>query len=371
MTQFLRSIILTLFLTAFILDTSSGQSISPPNETNKRMLFIGQDLNSINGYLENCESCPAPDGFVTYLSLGSLTQKDFYGALGFTKGGKQYSKNVDWGAGPLNAYSLVQEHPGKRIQIGLYMVDLLRKISRGELNQHIKQLARFFQEFPQTTFYLRIGYEFDGKWNHYDPGEYVAAFQYIVDLLRKKKVENVQYVWHASASPVDDLVDGYKEDIMRYYPGDQYVDWMAISWFLPPTVGPEGSSQQELADEMANIARQKGKPLMIAESANQGYSNSELTKRNIAEVLDGPSGKNPVPKSPDEIWEAWYAPFFGWMEANGDVLKGLSYINAHWDSQQLWAAPYSQGYWGDSRIEVQAEIRQRWIAEFEKAFWGK
>jgi len=110
---------------------------------------------------------------------------------------------------------------------------------------------------------------------------------------------------------------------------------------------------------------------MIAESANQGYSNSDLTKRNISKILDGPSGKDTMSKEAETIWKEWYDPFFKWIRKNGDVVKGVSYINANWDSQQMWGPPYQQGYWGDSRIEVNEKIRENWIKEFSKPFWGK
>ena len=351
------------------------ESSKPTREIGKtspnRLLFIGQDLKSINGYLDNCKECPKPDGYTTYLSMGFLTQKDFYGGLGYTKMKKHYKTNVDWGAGPLNAYSLANEHQESHIQIGLYMVNQTRNVFEGKLDKDIKHLGNYFNEFPNTTFFLRIGYEFDGNWNNYDAGEYIKAYQYIVDRLKKKNVRNVKFVWHACASPIDDIIEGYKENLMKFYPGDDYVDWIAISWFLPPPTGPEGSTQKELADEVVAIAKQKNKPMMIAESANQGYDNSELTKRNITQILDGPSGQNKIQKDSEQIWNEWYAPFFNWIEENGDVIKGLSYINADWDSQQMWRPPYHQGYWGDSRIEVNEDIKKRWIKEFSKPFWGK
>lgn len=339
--------------------------------SSERLLFIGQDLTSINGYIKNCKDCPEPDGYITYLNIEKLSEKGFYGGLGYTNNKKYYKSKVDWGAGPLNAYTLASEYKGDHLQIGLYMVDQSRKIFEGQLDKEIKHLANFFKEFPDVRFYLRIGYEFDGNWNNYDSGEYKKAYQYIVELLKKRDVKNVKYVWHACASPIDDLIEGYKEDLMNYYPGDEYVDWLAISWFLGPSLGRKGSTQKELSNEVVAIARQKNKPLMIAESANQGYSNSDETKRNITNILDGPSGKNRIMKKSQEIWNDWYAPLFKWIKENGDVIKGLSYINSNWDSQQMWGPPYHQGYWGDSRIEVNDEIRRLWIEEFSKSFWRK
>ena len=350
---------------------TSSDLLETIQTTPNRLLFIGQDLNSIKGYLDNCTDCPKPDGYISYLGLAHLSQKDFYGGLGYTNNRKHYKSNIQWGAGPLNAYTLASEYPGSHIQIGLEMVNQAHKVFESKLDKEIKHLGDFFKEFPNHTFYLRIGYEFDGNWNNYNSREYIKAYQYIVDMLRKRNVHNVKFVWHACASPIDDIIEGYKENIMDYYPGDQYADWLAISWFLSPDRGPKGSSQKELSDEVATIARQKNKPMMIAESANQGYSNSSLTKRNITKILDGNSGNDMIIKTAEEIWNEWYGPYFDWIKENGDVVKGISYINANWDAQQMWGPPYDQGYWGDSRIEVNKEIKRLWIEEFSKSFWGK
>ncbi len=328
------------------------------------VLFIGQDLNSIAGY-KACQSCPKVDGYTTYLNLALLRKQDFYGALGYTKKRKSYPETIDWGGGPLNAYQLAAQNPNSAIQIGLYLVDALDKVNDGRLDKEIQQLASFFQEFPKTQFYLRIGYEFDGYWNHYERRSYIKAFQTIVTYLRNEGVSNVQFVWQSCTSPVDDILDGGKENMMQYYPGDDYVDWFGLSWFLHPDIGPQGSTQKELALELVNLAKEHGKPVMICESANQGFDNSKLTKANISTILDGPSGQNQLKKSADDIWNEWYQPFFTFVADHSETIQAISYINANWDEQDLWNVPYEQGYWGDSRVEVNDTIRIRWTQAVE------
>ena len=39
----------------------------------------------------------------------------------------------------------------------------------------------------------------------------------------------------------------------------------------------------------------------------------------------------------------------------------MAYINANWDNQALWAKPYHNGYWGDSRLEANEEIAKRFL----------
>jgi hypothetical protein len=50
---------------------------------------------------------------------------------------------------------------------------------------------------------------------------------------------------------------------------------------------------------------------------------------------------------------------FKYINENSDVIRGLAYINANWDAQPRWGAPHNEGYWGDSRLEVNPEIAKR------------
>ena len=65
----------------------------------------------------------------------------------------------------------------------------------------------------------------------------------------------------------------------------------------------------------------------------------------------------------DAIWQEWFAPFFAYVEANRDIIRAVAYVNADWDSQSMWAAPYAEGYWGDSRIQANTEISRRWLQQ--------
>ncbi|MBX2846269.1 MAG: hypothetical protein KTR13_08655 [Saprospiraceae bacterium] len=362
---------LFLFLSTFACSQQGLLSETTPRvpESGQRVLFIGQDLQSIGDYVSECKACPTPGGVATYINFDGILRKDFYGALGWTKKKKVFDEDIDWGGGPLNAFKAVNNYPNSDVQIGLYLVDHCREIAEGQLDAELKQLGKFFMAHSETAFYLRIGYEFDGEWNNYYPEDYVAAFKHIVDAFRAAGIENVAYVWQSCTSPIDDIIEGFREDITRYYPGDEYVDWFAYSWFLSPNEGMEGSTQIDLANEVLDLARKHGKPVMVAESSNQGYDNLRLTNRNIAEIIDGPAGKELVNKSPEAIWAEWYDPFFDFIYANEDVIKAVTYINANWDGQDLWNSPYEQGYWGDSRIQVNKYIQERWLEEITKPGW--
>ena len=338
-----------------------------------KLLFVGQDLLSISDYMSDCENCPTPGGTAAYVNLSGVLQSDFYGALGYTEADQPYGVDVDWGGGPLNAYSNAIGFSNSAVQIGLYLVGETDNIASGGRDGEIVQMADFFKALPNTAFYLRIGYEFDGQWNGYSGPSYVDAYRRMVDILRREGVSNVAYVWQSSTSPIDDILDGGRENLLNYYPGDDYVDWFGMSWFLPPTetatVGATPSTQLFLANEMMSLARERNKPMMICESAAQGYDIQVGATSHISSVWDGDSGEGTVNKTGEQIWNEWFQPYFDYIYANDDVIKAVTYINADWDSQGLWDAPYEQGYWGDTRIQGNSVIETNWVNEITKAGW--
>jgi beta-mannanase len=365
---------------------TGGTTVIPGKFTppaGKTMLIIGQDLASISDYV-NSAQFPTPAGVTSYVSFFDiLNQGGGYGALGMTPTGQTpgASLDLDWGGGPLNTHSTAVAWPNSTLQIGLNMSEyansqgFLAQLGNGQKDAEIKQLAAFFKKISPKPVYLRIGYEFDGQWNagYQNKTNFINAFRRIVTVLRSEGVTNVAYVWQACASPIDDILEGAHEDINGWYPGDTYVDWVALSWFLLPTetppLGGSPANQITLANEVVDLGRAHNKPVMIAESTPQGYNLTALTNSNISTVWDGASGANTVSKAPAQIWSEWFTPFFNYIHANSDAIRAVSYINANWNAQGLWAPPYSQGYWGDTRVQANATIKANWQTEINTPFW--
>ena len=349
----------------------------------KVLLILGQDLDATADYV-NSGFFPTPGGITTYLSFYNMTGPSFpaYGALGQDIEGNALALSVDWGAGPLNAHRAAIDNPDSALVIGMGIAEGsgntiwasggLANIGVGAHDDNIRRLARFCKSIGKPV-YLRIAYEFDGAWNlgYEKKSSYIYAYRRIVDVMREEGVKNVAYVWQASASPIDDIIDGRRENIRDWYPGDDYVDWMGLSWFLPPDEMPVNvATQRQLADELLGFARAKNKPVMIAESTPGRYDLELLTKRNSGPLWDGEAGSEAVDKTADEIWQEWFVPFFAYIHNNSDVIRAAAYINADWDSQDSWSAPYHQGYWGDSRLQVNADIRRHWLSEVSNdLFW--
>lgn len=346
-----------------------------------RLLILGQDLLSVREFQQS-DCCPTPAGITTYLGLYNLIDESTaFGGLGIDIDGRPVEANYDGGGGVMNAYKASREFPHSSLVIGLNITEngrpgYLQKILDGQQDQQIQQLGQLIKTVNVPVF-LRIGYEFDGAWNqgYQDQQRYISVFQYIVDELRSSNVTNIATVWQASTSPVDDILDGKHEDIRGWYPGDAYVDWMGLSWFLGADEQPQTEqalqipTQKQLADELLSFARHQQKPVMVAESAPQGYDLSELNNRDHVAILDGPSGENQTNMSAEAIWQAWFAPFFAYIDDNADVIRAVAYINADWDAQSMWGPPYKEGYWGDSRVQKNPQITRYWLEATSGQDW--
>ncbi len=342
----------------------------------QRLLIMGQDLGAIRGYMDS-QCCPRPDGTTAYLDFYELlSQENDYGGLGIDGSGQPTGRESSWGAGPVNAYMTATEFGVDALAIGLSITENehpggLKRIVAGEYDEQARQLGRFISKVGGTV-YLRIGYEFDGAWNqgYQNRSRYVAAYRRIVDVLREQGVTNVRFVWQGSAAGVDEIIDGGHEDIADWYPGDGYVDWVGLSWFMHPdetaTVpGYRGATPGELSDELVAFARRRGKPVMIAEASPQAYDLKQRFTAHHSPIWDGASGSRPVTLTDREIWDGWFQPLFNYMAANADAIQALAYINCHWDSQPMWGPPYASGFWGDTRLQTNAEIAKRFTAAID------
>ncbi|MFR9778976.1 PA14 domain-containing protein [Micromonospora sp. MS34] len=302
---------------------------APPD--GKALMVVGQDLGGIKGYVQG--GLPAPGGTTTYCDIAEANQP-------YILYGCREDTVVDYGAGPVNAYDNLSDYPNSALVMGLYIVDNsgqnLNHIVDGTSDQYIDNLGKLFKDDGRPV-YLRIGYEFDGPWNHYDPTGYQAAFKHIVDRFRARGVDNVAYVWQA-ATYVSTT------NIEQWYPGDDYVDWTGVSYFqyFPAPY-----------DQMLAFSRAHNKPMLVAESSPQGYDLDARTNFWNGKVTD------------EDIWYGWFDGFFNWVHENRDVVRAVAYINTEWNAQPMWGA-----LWGDTRVEINPYVQNKWIEELNNPVMG-
>lgn len=300
-------------------EVDEERGLALPDE-GKIHLFIGQDLEAVGG-LEDynqgyIDYFGMPAGITTYTGVS-----DMDGLNRFT----------NYGAGDVHAKAYMDDDKFKdtMMAIGFFMVDDLETTINGEYDLHLKELADFIKAYENTIF-LRIGYEFNNGGNHYDPDLYIKAYRYVCDYLNNEKVMNYVSVWQADER-------GTSEELMKWYPGDDYVDWMAYSYFnQDPNVIGLG---------ILDLAREYNKPVMIA----------EVTPRVDIFLED-----NFV------MWHTWYQTFLTHVRDNIDVVKAVSYINCRWRTQEMWLG---QG-WGDSRLQLTDYYRDHWLEELQSGIWN-
>lgn len=317
--------------------------LAPP--AGKTLLIVGQDIDAIADYTAGVWQTPA--GLTTYTGINM--HRDNPEVLA----GLETATN--YGAGDIHAQHLVDGYPESALVIGLSIVDRsglnLERLADGTYDEHIDRLGDFIKASERPVF-LRIGYEFDGQWNRYEPQKYIPAFQHIVDRLRETGVDNFASVWQ-SASYVGGTF--MNRPFTDWYPGDEYVDWMGLSYFI---------YDKEIHDAFLAFAREHNKPVMVAEAAPQGYDIEDLDYSDPSGI-----GSPRVTKTQEEIWQEWYAPFFEYVHENQDVIRAVAYINVDWNSQAMWTPGGGNGYWGDSRVQANPYILEQWLAEIDSSFW--
>ncbi len=265
------------------------------------LLFVGQDKDVIDSYVKKVEIMPA--GIMFYTAIQDTRALD---------------GPFDPEGGGIQDFPYLMEHyPKALVQIGLYMVNALDGVIAGQFDYNIEKLAEVFKR-EDRPIYLRIGYEFDNPDNHYDPVKYIMAYRYIVDKLHRLGVNNVAYVWHSYA-----VIDSQKP-IRNWYPGDDYVDWVAISYFSPYNT--------DNMNKVTQFARDHGKPLMIAEATPAGFSTDKG----------------------EDTWKRWYGFVFKYIDEQN--VKAF-YINCWWDHLPQFVSLH----WGDARIEKNDYITGKWL----------
>jgi len=290
----------------------------------KVLVFAGQDNASVGG------TGKFRDGYVDNVGTpGGITHYVYF-SEGWTNGfGRTFAKGevaglnreTEWASGPMHQKAYLDSATLKRcvMHVSIAMEGNCEdKVADGSFDHLIAEFVDFVAAYPDRPFLIRIGYEFDGSWNDYDPENFKLAFRRIVDALRARKLENFATVFASSSSV---KVGQFAE----YDPGSEYYDWVGYSWW-----GGEKDGQPAL-----EFARSVGKPVFIAEATARGHYFDK--------------------EDAGSVWNDWFNPFFKHIDDNLDVIRAVSYINADWDSQEMWDG------WGQTKLESSPLLKQRWL----------
>lgn len=201
-------------------------------------------------------------------------------------------------------------------------------IARGDYDEHIAAFVDALKIVDRPS-YVRIGYEFEGSWNNYEPAAYVEVFKRITTAMREADLD-VATVWCAAGGSAG---TPNVAALMPFYPGDEWVDWWSIDTFNAEELAAP------LIEEFCHEAGSRKKPVMIGEA----------TPRYVG-VLEG-----------QKSWDTWFAPYFAMIREHPEI-KASSYINWEWD---YWSEAIGIVWenWGDARIQMNDVVLQHMRAE--------
>ncbi|NAS12886.1 glycoside hydrolase family 26 protein [Poritiphilus flavus] len=299
----------------FIYEYEQTKFVPPEDKT---LLIMGQTVEGITEYMDNFPNQPIPGGWAAYWAISEF------------KGVTETHKNESGTS--QNHQMLIDKFPNTVIQSAMWMVgkwNIAKFAANGDYDRVIKKYSNWAKS-AKRPIYLRIGYEFDGPHNELDPEEYVKAYRNIVDVIRKKGVDNIAFVWHSYASKP------YKDyPLSAWYPGDEYVDWVAISVFGHAYAGTDFGPD---CDNVLKFAKEHKKPVMIAES-------------NPIKGID---------KESADVWDDWFVNLFSFAYSKN--IKAISFINEDWTRTRIPGI----SEWKDSRLYNNEQVSRAWFKETEK-----
>jgi hypothetical protein len=146
----------------------------------------------------------------------------------------------------------------------------LSKIAAGNFDAYIDSWAVGLRTYGSPVM-LDFGHEMDGNWYPWGYGvngntvaDYIAAFRHVHDRFVLAGATNVQFVWNP------DVWNPAGVDQRAFYPGDAYVDWMAIDVY---NWGASGGGWASLSSALGSLTTiysrlaslNPTKPMMLAE----------------------------------------------------------------------------------------------------------
>jgi Glycosyl hydrolase family 26 len=139
----------------------------------------------------------------------------------------------------------------------------LRGIANKRFDRYLRRAAGSARLWGKP-FFVRFAHEMNGPWFPWGregtPRDYRKAWKHVVDLFRYHGATNVRWVW----SPNEDSGGG--RPLAPFYPGDEWVDWVAFDGFnFGGTVGWPSFTALfgSTYDRLAGLTE---RPMMIAET---------------------------------------------------------------------------------------------------------
>jgi hypothetical protein len=183
--------------------------------------------------------------------------------------------------------------------VGFNFRGMEHDVSIGMKDPELWGLADGLKEVGRPSL-IRVGYEFNNPRALYEPSGYIGGFRHLAEIARKDDA-NIATVWDASAAG---LASG---DYMKWYPGDDVVDWWGIDLFDPSDFTNPATAA------FVDAAARHHKPVLIGAASP---------------VFQAGHGDVRGPRSDSEAMK-WYASLFDFIRAHPQV-QALSLVAIDW-----------------------------------------
>ncbi|HHS89122.1 MAG TPA: beta-mannanase [Rhodobacteraceae bacterium] len=150
----------------------------------------------------------------------------------------------------------------------------LQRILRGDFDRDLKLWMRDAARFG-TPLIVEFGTEMNGewfswnaRWNGRQKGAVLFAdtYRHIIDLSRAVGATNIVWVFHVNWA---DWPDKPWNRFEKYYPGDEYIDWLGVSIYsMQAPDETDRTPFSRVGNTIRRLSRMApGKPVIIAEFA--------------------------------------------------------------------------------------------------------
>lgn len=175
----------------------------------------------------------------------------------------------------------------------------LKAIVRGDFDADLKKWGRQVARFASPVI-AEFGTEMNGRWfpwnAHWNGRKRGAAmfaktYRHIIDMTRRAGASNIVWVFHVNNE--DDPVRSWNR-FERYYPGDDYIDWLGVSIYSAQSPFDKWLTDftKSLPQVMRRFAKMApSKPVIIAEMGtdvrNRRQNAAKWADAAISMILSG------------------------------------------------------------------------------------
>ena len=147
----------------------------------------------------------------------------------------------------------------------------LPDIAAGRYDSSLREAAQLANGLPFEVL-IRFAHEMNGDWYPWSPGReagnvgsnYVDAWRHIVSVFRQEGATNVKWVWSPN-------VNHGQYPFAQFFPGDEWVDYVALDGYNWGTSGVGMNKWQKLSKvfepSYSQLTKLSSKPVMIAETS--------------------------------------------------------------------------------------------------------